>query len=113
MHNILNVLYINSTNKTKECFACALIIFLWPEEFRKNHQFNRLYRQIFEMMKEKQSGHFSQISDLIMCFSCKYLVDSRFNFFDELIDEIKKIKVFLFSILIEITLEITGVSQRI
>jgi len=48
-----------------------------------------------------------------MCVSCKYLVDSRFNFFDELIDEIKKIKVFLFSILIEITLEITGVSQRI
>jgi hypothetical protein len=35
-----------------------------------------------------------------MYFLCKYLVDSRFNFFDELIDEIKKIKVFfiLFSV---------------
>jgi hypothetical protein len=51
------------------------------------------------MMKEKQSALFGEIIDLRMCFSCKYLVDSRFNFFDELIDEIKKIKVFSISFL--------------
>lgn len=43
-----------------------------------------------------------------MCFSCKYLVDSLFNFFDELIDEIKKIKFFLFHFWLVLALEITG-----
>jgi hypothetical protein len=37
----------------------------------------------------KTKRHFAKIKHMLMCFSCKYLVDSRFNFFDELIDEIK------------------------
>lgn len=75
-------------------------IFLVSGDCEKSQQSKQHHRQIFEMMKEKQRGVFYAKSPFIMYFSCKCLVDSCFKFIHQLIDEMKKNRFFLASILL-------------